>query len=118
MRGFMFRNRWLALLFVGMVLAGITRIVGTEEGGGVVEVARDQILSQHGQAANRQPDDVAIRETETSRDVVLEFAPDEELIDPATGYDPTPVDEFGAGHEESEELVGEPQGAIFPQDGR
>ena len=93
MRGYMFRNRWFALLFVGLVLAGATRIVGTGKGDGALDDAAEQIAAQR---------DVAERFTSGTQaevadeDMDVAFTADEELIDSATGEDPTPVDEFAA----------------------
>ena len=93
MRGYMFRNRWLAILFVGLTLAAVTRLVGTEESDGALGEAAeklvaqkqtaDAIVTQHAQPAASNDDEVAI-----------EFTPDEELIDPAVGEEPIPADDF------------------------
>ena len=95
MRGYMFRNRWFALLFVGLTLAGVTTLVGTEKGHGALQDATDQIAQQKAQAeqmttATQQPPS-----PDVSPDEVV-MAADEDLIDPAQGEDPTPPDEFAA----------------------
>lgn len=91
MRGYMFRNRWFALLFVGITLAGVTRLIGTENGGGALDKAAAELVAQ-----KRSADaSVAPSTPPAAAEVVeIEFTPDEELIDPAAGEDPTPVDEF------------------------
>lgn len=89
MRGYMFRNRWGALLFVGLVLAGVTRLVGTGHGDGALDRAKEQLVEQKAQAermnasAHHSPGGAA----------KVEFVSDEELIDPAVGEDPTPIDQ-------------------------
>lgn len=92
MRGYMFRNRWFALLFVALVLAGVTKFVGTGKNDGAIDVARSQLTEQREIAeqftTQTQP------ETVSGDDVTIEFSSDEELIDPATGEDPTPTDDF------------------------
>ena len=89
MRGYMFRNRWGALLFVGLVLAGVTRLVGTGHGDGALDRAREQLVEQKAQAERMNSS--APRSNE--RAMAVEFAADEELIDPAVGEDPTPIDQ-------------------------
>ena len=39
MRGYMFRNRWFALLFVCLTLAGVTKLVGTDRESGAIQEA-------------------------------------------------------------------------------
>ncbi|MCT2557624.1 hypothetical protein N0B51_01375 [Tsuneonella sp. YG55] len=114
MRGYMFRNRWFALLFVGMVLAGVANLVGTEAGGGAISAAQTQFADQREQAealVDHGPPG------EGEPDIELQFTPDEELIDAATGYDPTPVDEFAAAQEVGSEVVPDTQVVIFADDG-
>ncbi len=106
----MFRNRWFALLFVGMVLAGVTKIVGTEEDQGALDAAREELARQRAQAEQMTGESAQF--TFTDEDVEVEFVPDEELIDPATGYDPTPIDEFAAASETGEEVVPDAQVVI------
>jgi hypothetical protein len=92
MRGYMFRNRWFALLFVGLTLAAVTRLVGTEDGKGALGEAAEELVAQ-----KKTAEDVVAGRTQaqtTSNEMAVEFTPDEELIDPAAGEDPTPVDEF------------------------
>ena len=102
MRGYMFRNRWGALLFVGLTLAGVTTLVGTEKDDGALKQAADQIAMQKAQA-DRLTADPAPAATKRAKTVIL--TPDEELIDPALGEDPTPIDEFAAAHPDEEELA-------------
>ncbi|ANY18756.1 hypothetical protein A6F68_00221 [Tsuneonella dongtanensis] len=102
MRGYMFRNRWLALLFVGIVLASVTKVVGTGKGDGALDQAKQQIESQKAQA-----DQFSSEHSDSASDdsVIYEFTPDEELIDSASGEDPTPSDAFGAEVNEDPEVV-------------
>ena len=113
MRGYMFRNRWFALLFVGMVLAGAANIVGTEGSGGALDAAREQYAGEQAQtqvlATDHEP-------AADANDVLLEFTPDEELIDPATGYDPTPVDEFASAQPGGQVVVPDTQVVIVSHD--
>src|SRR5687768_3196327 len=92
MRGYMFRNRWLALLFVGLTLAAVTRLVGTEDERGVLDEAARELLAQKKNADRVMATPTPVK-TDTE-EVAIEFTPDEELIDPAAGEDPTPPDEF------------------------
>ena len=92
MRGYMFRNRWFALLFVAVTLAGVTRLVGTEKDRGAIDAAANEIVEQKAQA-DQFAGDMAAAEVPQD-DFSVEFTSDEELIDAAVGEDPTPVDEF------------------------
>ena len=94
MRGYMFRNRWFALLFVALTLAGVTTLVGTEKSHGALQDATDQIAQQKAQAEQLTS---ATQESSSSDDADnVVMAADEDLIDPAQGEDPTPIDEFAA----------------------
>ncbi len=86
----MFRNRWFALLFVGLTLAGVTRLIGTQDDGGALDDATKELIAQK-QAADAFVQDQPSQAT--GDDVTVEFTPDEELIDPAEGDDPTPADQ-------------------------
>ena len=94
MRGYVFRNRWFALLFVALTLAGVTTLVGTEKSHGALQDATDQIAQQKAQAEQLTS---ATQESSSSDDADnVVMAADEDLIDPAQGEDPTPIDEFAA----------------------
>lgn len=93
MRGYMFRNRWGALLFVGLTLAGVTTLVGTDEHGAIQQAA-SQIAQQKAQADKLVAGAPEIAEPASGAPVTdVPFAADEDLIDPAMGIDPTPIDE-------------------------
>lgn len=113
MRGYMFRNRWGALLFVGLTLAGVTTLVGTEREDGALQQAADQIAEQRAQAERMTENlDAAFADEAAAADdgAVVMMADEEDLIDPAVGEDPTPIDEFAAAnpddsHEPAEEVI-------------
>ncbi|WP_057881991.1 hypothetical protein [Tsuneonella troitsensis] len=96
MRGYMFRNRWLAMLFVALVLAGVTRVVGTGKGDGIIDEATEQLAAQRerAEALSDEIEAEAPEQAETEDDAAELLASDEDLIDPAIGEDPTPPDEF------------------------
>lgn len=91
----LFRNRWAALGFVAMMVASAISLVGTEEGGGMIDEATAKLQGQKqdlkAQAANLSKP--------TSNHIVIDAgAPadkvnDEDLVDPGSGEDPTPVDD-------------------------
>lgn len=89
MRGYMFRNRWGALLFVGLVLAAVTQLVGTGKGDGALAKATQDLVRQRAATASLT-DRV---NASAGRAAKVQFASDEELIDPAQGEDPTPIDQ-------------------------
>ena len=96
MRGYMFRNRWLAMLFVALVLAGVTRVGGTGKGDGIIDEATEQLAAQRerAEALSDEIEAEAPEQAETEDDAAELLASDEDLIDPAIGEDPTPPDEF------------------------
>ena len=96
MRGYMFRNRWGALLFVCLTLAGAATLVGTETGEGAIQQATDQIAQQKAQADRLTTDTQAPAQPTRKTAETVVWSADEDLIDPATGEDPTPIDEFAA----------------------
>ncbi len=97
MRGYMFRNRWGALFFVGLTLAGVTTLVGTDKEDGALQQATDQIALQKAQADQLMAGPGAMMETGTPSAAAV-LVPEEELIDQALGEDPTPIDEFATAH--------------------
>ena len=113
MRGYMFRNRWLAMLFVALVLAGVTRVVGTGKGDGIIDEATEQLAAQRerAEALSDEIEAEAPERAETEDDAAELLASDEDLIDPAIGEDPTPPDEF-AGDKGVDSAVVE-EGDIF-----
>ncbi|GGE01762.1 hypothetical protein GCM10011515_21800 [Tsuneonella deserti] len=96
MRGYMFRNRWAALLFVGLTLASVTTLIGTGNGDGAIDKATDQIARQKAEADRLTGSSQAPKLPEATTSIEAPFAADEDLIDPATGYDPTPPEEMPA----------------------
>lgn len=112
MRGYMFRNRWLALLFVGLVLAGTTRIVGTGEGDGALAEATQDLAQQRKRVEALSS---GTRPEAAEDEVVIEFTPDEDLIDDAVGDDPSPIDDFSAEAPLDPEVVTEVEVVILPR---
>lgn len=89
----LFRNRWIALAFVAFTLISVYTLVGSEDDSsllgsmsGETEEAQQQLATVE---APPQPDIPVDPGFEEFPDDVLS---DEELIDPATGIDPTPSD--------------------------
>lgn len=112
MRGYMFRNRWFALFFVGIVLAGTTRVVGTGEGDGALDQAALEIAAQRerAEAFSRGADSDEIDDS----GVTVEFTADEELIDEALGEDPSPIDDFDTQPPYDPEVVSQVEVVILP----
>ena len=113
MRGYMFRNRWGALLFVAMTLAGVTTLVGTGKHDGALEQATDQIAAQRARADQLKAEAAT---AEPAKRVL--FTPDEELIDETLGDDPTPIDEFAAANEDQQKPAEGDQVIIIPRGAR
>ena len=93
----LFRNRWIALGFVAMMVASAISLVGTEEGGGMIDEAKAELQGQK-QDFETQAAELA---EPTSSNIVIdagafeEDVSDDDLVDPGTGEDPTPMDEGG-----------------------
>lgn len=95
----LFRNRWLALAFVGLVLIGAVSLVGSE--------SEDGLLDRFMRAGNREPavveklvqpleppsSELLFTSSEGAATPVMvgEFAPEEELIDDTEGFDTIPM---------------------------
>jgi hypothetical protein len=92
----MFRNRWGALLFAALTLAGVAALVGSGQGEGAIKRATEQIAQQKAQADKLTTDTQAPAEPSSAPAQSVVMSADEELIDPAVGEDPTPIDEFAA----------------------
>lgn len=99
MRGYMFRNRWGALFFVAVTLAGVAQLVGTRTERGAIDEAAATLTAQRQEmealATPAAPPPVAADAiTDDGGDVIYDAPADEDLIDPGTGVDPTPPDSF------------------------
>ena len=94
MRGYMFRNRWGAMLFVALTLASVTTLIGSEDGEGAIKQATDRIAQQKAEADRLTTDTQQAPPAAAGPAETIFLSAYEELIDPATGEDPTPIDEF------------------------
>jgi hypothetical protein len=101
MRGYMFRNRWFALLFVCLTLAGVTKLVGTDKEQGTLQQAAGQVVAQKAQAERLTTSTQDIPAEDGSAEEIP-LASDEELIDEALGEDPTPPEALVAAANSSE----------------
>ncbi|GEM_PF-3746568 len=66
MNGYMFRSKLGALIFMGFILFAVFRVIGTEENGGQLATAADEITAQQ-QAMRNQPAGDAAWDAETLR---------------------------------------------------
>ena len=88
----LFRSRWAALLFVAITIASAAAFVGGQkESTSVKEIASD-IRAQRAARMPVAPEDVP--EMARQSDLIHGFALDEELVDEASGADPTPEEEL------------------------
>ncbi len=101
MRGYMFMNRWGALIFVFLAAFGAVSLIGDEDDPGVLLDAADELTRSKSQyeadaAALAQPDDRPVLDADTGgeftpdEELEAEFLPDDELIDDTHGFEPTP----------------------------
>ena len=96
---FIFQNRRAALLFVALMALSATQLVGTQSEAGALKKVEEQLLHQRADIADtfEQP---AAEIIEPEPQVVEEWAEDEdpasddELIDTAEGYDPSPDEDY------------------------
>lgn len=114
----MFKNSKAALLFVGMTLLSVIILVGWEDNEGALLKAASDIEKQRSMM-NAELDGPNA-ETGVAgfapRDPRLQtFTPDEELIDQASGYDPTPKSDTRAAPSEPRITVVESSAEITYQ---
>lgn len=89
----LFQSPKKALLFVGVTMFGVAILVGPEgDEGALIQAAegldasaREFEVDPDAQAPSRRPDRQRDRQFEE-----IAFTPDEELVDTAEGFDPTP----------------------------
>lgn len=91
-----FRNRWAALALAGLILLAAAALVGSEDGGGLLDRMADR------QRAEAPPQPAELREDLPSPELAPperafsepvdrgSFTPEAELIDDAQGFDTTP----------------------------
>ena len=91
---FLFKNRWIALAFVVFTLLTVYTLVGTEDDASVLAgIAAQQQQDQAELAAVEAPPQPDYQADQGLADYAEDaYLSDEELIDPATGIDPTPMD--------------------------
>ena len=96
----LFRNRWIALAFVLMMVASAASLVGTEDRDGVIDQTTAELMGQK-QQFEAEAEELA-KPTRSHQIVTLEEpvpededSSDDDLIDPGIGIDPTPPDVTG-----------------------
>lgn len=93
----LFRNRWIALAFVAMMVTSAISMVGTEEGGGMIDQATAELQGQK-QDFEQQAAELSkpsYSHTVIDMDDVEAEESEDDLVDPGTGIDPTPQFEGG-----------------------
>jgi len=98
MAGNLFKSPKRAMVFVGMTMFSVAMLVGSEDNEGALVAAANDI--QRGAAtpdnhASARPRDEGGREERSfgediPRPIARDFAAEEDLIDDASGFDPTP----------------------------
>ena len=95
----LFQNPKIALAYAAMILLAVALFIGTDDSPGSL----DQTASNFSGAAKAGDNPHTFGETapgkkpvrgEQKREEVVEFVPDDELVDDAQGFDPTPTDDF------------------------
>lgn len=94
----LFQSPKRAAAFVGMTMFSVAMLVGSEDNQGALVTAANGIQQEGAEPmdmAAARPRDESIQETQTydedrSHSAEDAFASDEELIDDASGFDPTP----------------------------
>ena len=101
---FLFKNKWFALAFVVLIAVGVRFFVGAEGEESVVTRTQDEFLSQRDEVQQSMIEmgiepitEEEMRppamESEFRDGDVMGFTPDEDLIDNASGFDPSPLSE-------------------------
>ena len=86
----LFKNRFIALVFVAMIVLGVRTLIGTEGDAGLLTSKTAEIEANvqalHGEAQHFQarPEEDIV----TPEPAVTAFAPDEDLIEDAEGMEP------------------------------
>ena len=117
MRGYMFKNRWLAIVFVAMTVIGALNLVGGEDGV-LVQASGDLESRRAASDASRfapqpgyVPDPQQQQESAIFEEDGYDFSDDEELVDDAMGFDPSPdIDPGPVDSEEMDEVAILPAG--------
>jgi hypothetical protein len=129
----LFRNRWLALAFVGLVLIGAMTLVGSEGDEGLLDrfmrgtEPEGEVVENLGGPRETPSSELLVTSSQTTETVVSEpadapvaigsFASDEELIDDAEGFDTTPMIVHQGPDDEGTMLEAEGETAIVELDG-
>lgn len=101
MRGYMFKSRWGALLFVCLTAFGAANLIGGEDDPGVLLDAADELTQTRDEFGNpklesSQPAAHPLLnagiagQSSSSENFVSGFVPDDKLIDDARGFYPEP----------------------------
>lgn len=120
----LFRNRWLALAFVGLILAGAMVLVGSEGEEGVLDrFMRDggrdaEVVEDLGDELEPPSPELLVTSPESSGipEAVGTFASDEELIDDAEGFATTPMIVHEGPGDDGRMLEAEGETVIVPAD--
>ena len=121
----LFRNRWLALAFVGRVAVAAAALVGSEDDEGLL----DTFMAGRGIEEPATPEDFAetieprseelvpvAPEPEFDDEPVGAFSEDAELVDEADGFDTTPMVVHDGPDEEGAILEAEGEAVIVDPD--
>ena len=94
MNQFIFKSRWIAVAFATLTLFSVYAFVGGEEDGGLFGGIRGDIVDQRDQTAEQLAAIETVQPVAEAAPpemmVEEEFVDDTELIDSASGEDPTP----------------------------
>lgn len=91
------KNKWVALAVAVLMLAGIQMLIGRSGDDGVIPRTQAEIADRHREAAGGSdtvvPPPAADDDADASAEDTQEaYVNDDDLIDDATGYDPSPSD--------------------------
>jgi hypothetical protein len=116
---FLFRNKWVALAAAVLLLAGISALVGREGDDGLLARTQRDLAARHHEAPD-EAGEIARSQSEAytpppPAETSQEFVDDEELVDNADGYDPSPPDDQQA-DDAGSSGDDEDQGDIVPGD--
>lgn len=123
----LFRNRWMALAFVGLVLVGTMLLVGSEGDEGLLDRfmrdgggGEDEVVEDLGGPPGVPSSELLVTSSQggATSEPVGAFASDEELIDEGEGFATTPMIVHESADEEGSVLEAEGETVIIPADGQ
>ncbi len=109
MGSFISRNGLASLVFLGLIMFGLSRLVGSEgEDGLLMKISKDFTGENEAQVADEAKPATAVQSEAAAPQAnppISEFFEDDELIDTAEGFDPSPTTKPSASNNDDDEAM-------------